>query len=166
MFILLAAKDILFGEHRKCNSFEQNTYFIYICSNDFFLSVCMPLSTFQKQSWTRKILSKNSPGNFQRESTRYLCMCTQRQGGLARAQETSCQITGSIITVRCTFGQGSMWYIFDLRFSDPVTEACLCYLLYTKKIILCLAEAKQEEKSHITYNYCQRGSCKVVQTQR
>lgn len=83
-------------------------------------------------------------------------MCTQRQGGLARAPETSCQITGAIITVRCTFGQGSRWYIFDSGFSDSVTEACLCYLFYTKKIILSLVEKKREEKSQVTCKYCQR----------
>lgn len=83
-------------------------------------------------------------------------MCTQRQGGLARAQETSCQITGAIITVRRTFGQGSMWYIFDLGFSDPVTETCLCYLFYTKKIILHLVEAKRKENSQVTCKYCKR----------
>lgn len=129
----------------------------------FFLSFCMSLCTFQKQSLTRKILPKNSLESFQSESIRCLCMCIQSQGGLARAQETSCQITVSIITVRCTFGQDSMWYTFDSRVSDPVTEACLCYLFYTKNH---LAEAKREEKSEVTCEYCQRGSSESGQTQR
>lgn len=137
--------------------YAQNTYF---CSNGVFLSVCVSLCTFQKQSLARKILPRNSLGNFQSESTRHLCTCTQSQGGLARAQETSCQITDSIITVGYTFGQGTVWYTLDSRFSDPVTEACLCHYS-TQKIILQLAEEKREEKSQVTCKYCQQAAVKL-----
>lgn len=86
-------------------------------------------------------------------------MCTQSQVGLARAQEIRCQITDSIITVGCTFGHGSVQCTLDSRFSDPVTEACLCHYS-TRTIVWQIAEDKREEKSPVTYK-CQQAAVKL-----
>lgn len=90
----------------------------------------------------------------------HLGICIQSEGGLAKARETRCQITDSVITVGCTFGPGSVGYVLDSGFSDPVTEACLChYSIQT--IILHLSEDKRGQKRQVTCKYCKQAAVKL-----
>lgn len=55
------------------------------------------------------------------------------------------------VTLGCTFSRHSVWYAWNSRFSDPVTEACLCHYP-TQAITLQIAEEKVK-KSWVTCKY-------------
>lgn len=58
------------------------------------------------------------------------------------------------VTLGCTFSQHNVWHAWNSRFSETVTEACLCH--YPTQAIILQIDEKKVKKSWVTCKYCKQ----------